>query len=118
MNNQGFTFFSMMSKFFASFIYTVLLLVFMAALALGLSLLIFGSGDLLIFRVRGEESLIMQLSKDDILWRYFAAFVYAAIALTVNLSVAVRLLIFMFTAPFGINEIPFSLVTFNLLGFL
>lgn len=84
----------LMSKFFASFIYTVLLLLFMAVLALGLSLIIFGSGDLLIFRVRGEESLIMQLTKDDILWRYFAAFVYAAIALTVIAALAILFSVF------------------------
>ena len=37
---------------------------------------------MLVFRVKGEESFILQITKDDIMWRYFAAFGYAAIALT------------------------------------
>ena len=45
-----------------------------------LSMVIFGVDDMLIFRVKGEESQIMQITKDDIIWRYVAAFGYAAIA--------------------------------------
>lgn len=70
-------------KFLASFIFTLLLLLWMAVTALYLSLLIFGVDDMLIFRVKGDESQIMQITKDDIMWRYYAAFGYAAIALTV-----------------------------------
>ena len=84
----------LLAKFTASTIYTIGLLIFMALTALLGSLLIFGSGDLLVFRVRGDESLIMQITKDDILWRYVAAFAYAAVALTVIASLALLLSIF------------------------
>ncbi len=84
----------LLSKFMASFIYTVILLLFMAVTALLLSMAIFGVGDLLIFRNRGDESLIMQITKDDILWRYVAAFAYAAVALTVIAALAILLSIF------------------------
>ena len=84
----------LLSKFIASFIYTVILLLFMALTALLLSMAIFGVGDLLIFRNRGDESLIMQITKDDILWRYIAAFAYASIALTVIAALAIFLSIF------------------------
>ena len=70
-------------KFLASVIYTVGLLIWMAVMALFVSLLIFGADDMLIFRVKGDESQILQITKDDIMWRYFAAFGYAAVALTV-----------------------------------
>ena len=81
-------------KFAASVIYTVMLLVWMAVMALFLSLFIFGADDMLIFRVKGEESQILQITKDDIMWRYFAAFGYAAVALTVIAALAMLLSIF------------------------
>lgn len=84
----------LLAKFTASTIYTIALLLFMALTALLGSLLIFGAGDLLVFRVRGDESLIMQITKDDVLWRYVAAFAYAAVALTVIASLAILLSIF------------------------
>ena len=81
-------------KFAASVIYTIMLLVWMAVMALFLSLLIFGADDMLIFRVKGDESLILQITSDDILWRYFAAFGYAAVALTVITALAMLLSVF------------------------
>lgn len=84
----------LLAKFYASVIYTIILLIWMAILSLGLSLIIFGSGDMLIFRVSGEVSQIMQITSDDIIWRYLAAFAYAAVALTVIVSVAILLSLF------------------------
>lgn len=82
------------AKFLASLIFTILLLVWMAIIALFLSLFIFGSGDMLIFRVQGEEAQIMQISNGDIMWRYFMAFAYACVALTVISSLSLLLSIF------------------------
>ena len=81
-------------KFTASFLFTVMLLVWMAVMALFLSLFIFGADDMLIFRAKGEESQILQITKDDIMWRYFAAFGYAAVALTVIAALAMLLSVF------------------------
>lgn len=81
-------------KFAAAFIFTLMLLLWMAIVALFLSMYLFGIDDMLIFRVRGEESLILQITKDDVLWRYFAAFAYAAVALTVIASLAILLSVF------------------------
>jgi len=81
-------------KFTAAFIFTVVLLLWMAIVALLFSIFLFGADDMLIFRVRGEESFIMQIAKDDVMWRYFAAFAYAAIALTVISSLAILLSVF------------------------
>jgi ABC-2 type transport system permease protein len=82
------------TKFFASTIYTVALLIFMAIMALFVSMLIFGVDDMLIFRVKGDESQILQITKDDVMWRYFAAFGYAAVALTVIAALALLLSVF------------------------
>ncbi len=84
----------MFVKFLASVIFTVLLLIWMAIMALFISILIFGVDDMLIFRVKGDESIIMQITKDDIMWRYFAAFGYAAVALTVIAALAILLSVF------------------------
>jgi len=81
-------------KFAAAAIFTLLLLVWMAVTALFFSLFIFGADDMLIFRVKGNESQIMQITKDDILWRYWAAFGYALAALTVIVALSLFLSIF------------------------
>ncbi|MEQ1555062.1 MAG: ABC transporter permease subunit [Ferruginibacter sp.] len=82
------------AKFIASTIYTIALLVFMAIMALFISMLIFGTGDMLIFRAKGDESQILQITQNDIMWRYFAAFAYAAVALTVIAALAILLSVF------------------------
>ena len=81
-------------KFAAATIFTILLLLWMAITALVVSLLVFGADDMLIFRVKGEESQILQITKDDILWRYLAAFAYATVALTVIAALSLFLSIF------------------------
>ena len=81
-------------KFAAATIFTIFLLLWMAITALFMSLLVFGADDMLIFRVKGEESQIMQITKDDIMWRYLAAFAYATVALTVIAALSLLLSIF------------------------
>lgn len=83
-----------LTKFTASLIYTLGLLLWMAVMALFVSLLVFGADDMLIFRVKGDESQILQITKDDIMWRYFAAFGYAAVALTVIAALGILLSVF------------------------
>ena len=84
-------------KFAAATIFTILLLVWMAIISLFFSLLIFGADDMLIFRSKGDESQILLISQDDVMWRYLAAFAYATVALTV---IAALSLFFLPTHPF------------------
>ena len=81
-------------KFAAATVFTFFLLLWMALMALFLSLFIFGTGDMLIFRTKGEESQILLITRDDIMWRYYAAFAYATVALTVIASLSLLLSIF------------------------
>lgn len=67
----------LLSKFFASTIYSVLLLTFMAVLGLLVSMMIFGAGDLMI--LKSEKILIIDHA--DVLWRYFAAYGFAALSM-------------------------------------
>jgi len=59
-----------MSKFIAGLIYTILLLFFLMMMSLGVSLLIFGTGELIVV----QKSIIV-FAKNDILWRFFFAMV-------------------------------------------
>jgi ABC-2 type transport system permease protein len=79
-----------LAKFMASTIYTLMLLVWMAFLSLFLSMLIFGTGDLMIFK----SAEIIIHPESDVFWRYFAAFGFAAIAMTSVASLALLLSLF------------------------
>ena len=81
-------------KFAAATIFTILLLLWMAITSLLFSLLIFGADDMLIFRSKGDESQILLITKDDVVWRYLAAFAYATVALTVIAALSLFLSIF------------------------
>jgi ABC-2 type transport system permease protein len=81
-------------KFAAATIFTVFLLIWMAITSLLISIMIFGTGDMLIFRTKGEDSQILLITKDDIMWRYYAAFAYATVALTVIAALSLFLSIF------------------------
>ncbi len=79
-----------LAKFGAAAIYTLLLLVWMALLALVLSLVIFGTGDMLNLK----SEYIVQLKSADIFWRYIAAFGFAAIAMLTVAALGFLLSIF------------------------
>ncbi|HSU28787.1 MAG TPA: ABC transporter permease subunit [Chitinophagaceae bacterium] len=82
-------------KFLAASFYTFLLLVWVALFSLALSVLFFGTNDL--FVAREMDSNIITAS--DVLWRYFAAFLFAGLGL-----LTVAALSFMFSA-FADNSI-------------
>jgi ABC-2 type transport system permease protein len=80
----------LLSKFAATSIYTILLLIWMALLALGISLIVFGPGDM----INMKSNMIIILESDDLMWRYFAAFGFAAIAMTTVAALSFLLSIF------------------------
>jgi ABC-2 type transport system permease protein len=76
-----------MVKFLASIVYTVLLIVWLAVVGLFVSLLIFGAGDM----VNMKSDTFIILLKDDMMWRYMAAFVFATLAMTTIAAMAMML---------------------------
>lgn len=88
----------LLSKYFACSIYTLLLLIFMAILSLVVSLLVFGEGDLMILK----SEMIVILDRNDVLWRYFAAFGFAAVSM---LTVAALAFLFSVFAENSIGPI-------------
>lgn len=67
-----------MAKFLSSFIYTVLLIVWLAIVALFLSMLLFGKGDMINLK---SDAFVMIL-QHDVMWRYALAFAFAVLAMT------------------------------------
>ncbi|HPD64198.1 MAG TPA: ABC transporter permease subunit [Bacteroidia bacterium] len=65
------------AKFFAGWIYTISLVLLMAVLSLGLGIIVFGKGDLIVFK-----GTINIFEENDILWRFAAAFGYGIITMT------------------------------------
>jgi ABC-2 type transport system permease protein len=73
-----------LAKFSASAVYVGLLLLWMALFALLGSIILFGRGDLVVFK----EMNWHQMNYYDVLWRFFAAFIFAALALTTIAAMA------------------------------
>jgi len=84
-----------LGKFWSTCIYTVLLLTFMAIIGLFGSMLLFGTSDLLIFK---SDKLLL-LDRSDVLWRYAAAYGFAALSM-----ITVAALAFLFSV-FAENSI-------------
>lgn len=74
----------LLSKFAASSIYTLLLLTFMAVLGLFVSMAVFGTSDLII----QKSDMFILLDRSDILWRYAAAYSFAALSMLVVAALA------------------------------
>jgi ABC-2 type transport system permease protein len=77
-------------KFTASVFYTLILLIWVAVLALFLSILLFGVNSLGVPR----ELQFNVIESDDVLWRYTLAFCFAAIGLICVASLAFMLSVF------------------------
>ncbi|RPI72385.1 MAG: hypothetical protein EHM47_08395 [Ignavibacteriales bacterium] len=72
------------SKFLAGSIYTALLIIWLSILSLGLGMIIFSSGELIV--VRPENVIIF--AKDDVLWRFLLAYSFAVLSMIVVASLA------------------------------
>ncbi len=80
----------LMGKFISTVIYTLMLLNRMAIIALLLSLVVFGDGYIIVLK----SDQIVLIDSSDVMWRYFAAFGFAAIAMTAVASLSFFLSLF------------------------
>jgi ABC-2 type transport system permease protein len=74
-------------KFTASFIYTVMLIVWLAITALFLSLALFGGGDL----VNLKSDAFVLILEHEVMWRYVQAFCFAVLGMTTIASLSLML---------------------------
>ncbi|MBI2731393.1 MAG: ABC transporter permease subunit [Sphingobacteriales bacterium] len=77
-------------KFTASVLYIILLLLWMAVLALFVSIMIFGTNDMVVLR----NDSFHQMQVNDVLWRYFMAFAYATVAMSTVAALSLLLSVF------------------------
>jgi ABC-2 type transport system permease protein len=67
----------MMAKFIAASVYTILLLIWLAFLALFVSMWVFGTDDLFLMK----SNYVVLIQQQDVLWRYVGAFIFASFSL-------------------------------------
>lgn len=72
------------SKFIAGMIYTIMLIAFLGAMSLGIGIIIFGTGELLVL----SNSTIIVFASHDIIWRFLLGYAFAALSMTVVTSLA------------------------------
>lgn len=80
----------MLVKFAASVIYVIILLLWMALLALVVSIIIFGTNDMVVLR----SDSFNQMQADDVIWRYILSFAYAAVAMSTVAALSLLLSVF------------------------
>jgi ABC-2 type transport system permease protein len=73
------------SKFIAGFIYTSSLVLWLAIMSLGIGLIVFGTGELIVL----SPAAIIILEKSDILWRFLLAYGFAALSMSVVCSLTI-----------------------------
>ncbi len=96
-----------LAKFFAATIYTILLLIWLAILALFLSMWIFGTDDMFILK----NNYAVQIENADIFWRYIGAFCFAALAMTTVAALG------FFLSQFAENSIGPIVATMSIIVF-
>ena len=72
------------SKFFAGLLYTYSLIFWLALISLGLGIIIFGIGELIVLK----SSQIIIFAKNDIFWRFLLAFGFASLSMSVVTALA------------------------------
>ncbi len=72
------------SKFIAGIFYTNLLILFLAVMSLGLGILIFGTGELIVVRNSG----IVIFAREDVFWRFVTAYLFASLSMSVVAALA------------------------------
>ncbi len=72
------------SKFAAGLLYTYSLIFWLALISLGLGILIFGTGELIVLK----STQIIIFAKSDVFWRFILAFLFAALSMSVVTALA------------------------------
>lgn len=104
----------LLAKFTAVAIYTLMLLIFMAVLALFVSIAIFGTDDF--FLMKSGYTVILQ--QEDVFWRYCCAFAFAFISLLTVAALGFFLSVFAENSIGPIVTTMSIIVFFTVLGTL
>ncbi|KAF0151599.1 MAG: membrane protein [Ignavibacteria bacterium] len=72
------------SKYLAGFFYTFLFILFLLVISLGVSLIFFGSGELIVVK-----SKIFIYAPEDVLWRMISAYAFATLSMMTVMSLSI-----------------------------
>jgi ABC-2 type transport system permease protein len=101
-----------LSKFMAGAVYTFILLFWLGIISLGLGLLFFGSGDLIV--LKSEEMVV--IPGDQTLWRFYCAFGIAFLSLLVVASFSMALSCFADNSIGPIISTMAVIILFTIIG--
>ncbi len=73
------------SKFISGVLYTSSLVLFLAVMSLGIGIIVFGVGELIVL---GPDAIII-FEKNDVLWRFLLAYGFATLSMSVVCSLAI-----------------------------
>ena len=104
----------LMSKFAAGCAYTFVILVWLGFMALGVGQMLFGTGDLIVLSSDG----LVVLQNQDVLWRFFAAFGVAYLALITIASLSITLSCFSDNSIGPIVSTMAVIILFTIIGTL
>lgn len=102
------------AKYIAGSIYTFALIAWLGILALGLGLLVFGNGDLVV--LKSDELVILRV--DDVLWRFITAFFVAFLSLSVVTTFSLMLSCFTDNSITPIVASMSVIIIFTIIGTL
>jgi len=102
------------AKYIAGSIYTFALIAWLGLLALGLGLLVFGTGDLVV--LKSDELVILRA--DDVLWRFLTAFFVAFLSLSVVTTFSLMLSCFTDNSITPIVASMSVIIIFTIIGTL
>ena len=72
------------AKYLAGVIYSCLLILWLAVMSIGLGMILFGSGELIVIK----SSTIIIFAQNDIIWRFLLAYLFASLSMVVVASIA------------------------------
>lgn len=72
------------SKFIAGNVYTFTLIIWLAIVSLGIGAILFGFGELIVIK----SGTVIILDRNDVIWRFLAAYCFAALGMSVVCSLA------------------------------
>ena len=101
------------AKFIAGIIYTNLLLIFMMAISLGFGIIIFGTGELIVFRDK-----LYVFAQDDIIWRFLLSYGFVILSMTTVLSLSILFSSLVENAIGPIISTMFVIITFLIISAL
>ena len=101
------------AKFIAGIVFTNLLLIFMMLISIGFGILIFGTGELIVFRDK-----LYVFAQDDIIWRFFLSYGFVILSMTTVLSLSILFSSLVENAIGPIISTMFVIITFLIISAL